>query len=168
MKKKIILILLLIVCIASSLCVLTACSVNKVKFVGVDPIGKKYVGSSNNVYGYINFNFKSPSNCSFSFTFTVVVKNADTQEIVFTKDYEENADVIKDEDLKVDHFFDEKGKCFAGVEYAIIEVKNVKITDVESQGIAEQYDGYAMGFGIAAAVLIIGLTALFVLDKVRK
>ncbi len=167
MKKKIILILLLIVCIASSLCVLTACSVNKVEFLGVDPVRYANVGS-NNVYKSIYFNFKSPSDCSFSFTFTVVVKNADTEEIVFTKDYEKNADIIKDEDLKVYHFFDEEGECFAGVRRAILEIKNVKIADVESQGISEQYDGYAMGFGIAAAVLIIGLTALFVLDKVRK
>lgn len=166
MKKKVILILLLIVCIASSLCVLTACSVNKVEFLGVDPIGKLLMsgyGLDKNIY----FHFKSPSNCSFSFSFTVVVKNADTEEIVFTKDYEKNVDIIKDEDLEVRYNLYERDVDGVGY-YAIIEVKNVKIADVESQGISEQYDGYAMGFGIAAAVLIIGLTVLFVLDKVRK
>ena len=167
MKKKIILLLLLVVCTVSSLCLLTACNSNGVEFLSVDPVKDAYFGDyDSSVTRYIYFNFKSTATCNFECTFTVIVKNADAGEVLFTEDGKIRGEIKKGEEKRREYYFyvtKEELNDFTG--YAEFEVKDVKILKTEIQGANEQYDGYAIGFGVAAAILLVGLVVVFVLDR---
>ena len=176
MKKKLIICLLLTLCIVCLLGALTACSSNSIKYVDgsfdydisyKDDVGYSYDDSR--VNSNFSFKIKSTATREFEIKYIIAVKYSDTGEVAFTEEYKKSGSINHGETKTIsgyEGFYKRNYKQLWN--NTTIELVSVEINNVETHGVNELYDGYAIGFGIVSGIILIGLSVVLILDKVKK
>lgn len=170
-KKSIIFFILTLCCIICLSCILTGCSSNNVEFVKqsfkVDSID--YYDILNRISVTVKFDIKSSVTCEFNVKYVIAVKNTSTGKIAFTKELKENG-AIDDGTTKtltkyVSFDISDYSSIQSLMDNATIELQSIDVGNASSNGISEEYDAYAIGFGVTAALLCVALLVFFVMDK---
>lgn len=177
MKKKLIISLLLVVCIVCLLGTLTACSSNSIKYVASSfdyevsyKVDEGYSTDYSTIDCDFSFKIKSTATREFEIKYVVAFKNADTGEVAFTREYERSGSMNHGETKTISEYYE----YFYRTKYpqlwnnTALELVSVEINNVETHGVNELYDGYAIGFGIVSGLILIGLSVVLILDKVKK
>lgn len=173
MRKKLLTVCLLILTVAALLC-LTACSANNIQYVqsSFQVTEINYYDSIHSINGTIEFEIKSPIDCSCDLKYTVAVKNATTNKTAFSKEINVyGCKIKKDEAQKIVKYLSFDSDNYSEtvldslMDNAIIELQDIEIID-KTSGANEQYDDYAIGFGVASGILLIGLITLFIVIKI--
>ena len=178
MKKKIIICLLLTICIACLGCTLTACSSNAVEYVESSFYVKDISYNEYSYRDYITlaanyeFKIKSTATCECDLKYVIAVKYTATGKTAFTKEFQYSGKIEHGETKTISKYSYWDEDDYADINYlknnATIELISVEIDKIDPQGVNELYDGYAIGVGVSAAVILIGLTVVLIIDQVRK
>ncbi len=173
-KKSIIFFMLTLCCIICLSCILTGCSSNNVEFVKqsfkVDSID--YYDILNQISVTVKFDIKSSVTCGFNVKYVIAVKNSSTGKVALTKELKENGTIdggtTKTLSKYVSFGISDYSSIQSLMDNATIELQSIEVENASSNGISEEYDTYAIGFGVTAALLYVALLVFFVIDKLHN
>ncbi|MBD5092664.1 MAG: hypothetical protein HDT36_04715 [Clostridiales bacterium] len=176
MKKKLIICLLLVVCIVCLLSTLTACSSNSINYVESSfdyevsyKVDEYLTFDDSEIESDFSFKIKSTATREFEIKYVVAFKYSDTGEVAFTREYERSGSMNHGETKTIYGFNSVYKRTYPQLwNNTTLELVSVEINDVKTHGANELYDGYAIGFGIVSGLILIGLSVVLILDKVKK